>query len=483
MYTKNQIIELVISDLGSEGEGIGKIDGFTFFVKNALPGDRIEARVLKVKKNYGFAKVERVIKPSSFRIETPCDIAAKCGGCQIMNMTYERQLEFKNAKVRNNLIRIGGIDEAYLDSILEEPVGMEPEKGYEVPVRYRNKAQYPIGVNRDGKMIAGFYAGHTHSIMEADDCYLGSPDNKVILKAMLDYFEQNHISAYDEKTGKGLIRHVLIRTAYAYKEIMVCVVINGKTLPKSEGLIEKLLALKLDGTIKSISISPNMDNTNVIMGNTFEVLYGQGYITDKIGDVDFRISPLSFFQVNPVQTVKLYNQALEYADLKGTETVWDLYCGIGTISLFLAGRAGRVCGVEIIPQAIANAIENAKINNKDNAFFYVGKAEEVLPAFYEGQDMKPYILDGTESIRTDREDFLSPDVIVVDPPRKGCDEACLETMVRMNPERIVYVSCDSATLARDVKYLYENGYKLKKARAYDLFPNTVHCEAVCLLAK
>ena len=463
MFQKNDRVTVTIEDVGMDGEGIGKVDGFTLFIKDAVIGDVVEAKIMKAKKNYAYARLEKVVTPSPFRVEPLCEFARVCGGCQIQAVDYTEQLRFKERKVFHDLVRIGGFDKAYVESVMEPIVGMEE------PFFYRNKAQYPVGINKQGKLVAGFYAGRTHSIIANTDCKLGITANQKILEAVLQFMEDNHISAYDETLHKGLVRHVLIRCGFTTKEVMVCLVINGKSFPKAKDLVDRLLALSLEDEsdewkITSICISSNTKDTNVIMGDSFDVLYGNGYITDYIGDVAFRISPLSFYQVNPVQTKKLYELALEYANLNGGETVWDLYCGIGTISLFLAKAAGMVYGVEIIPQAIDNAKENAKLNHISNAKFYVGKAEEVLPEKYEKEQIKA-------------------DVIVVDPPRKGCDEKCLNTMVKMKPERIVYVSCDPATLARDLKYLCANGYELKRVRAVDQFPHSVHVETVILLSR
>ena len=300
---------------------------------------------------------------------------------------------------------------------------------------------------------------------------LGVPVNREILEIILDFMKKNKIPSYDEKTGKGLIRHALIRYGFTTREIMVCLVLNGRELPHAEELVGELA--KIPG-MTSITLSPNMRQTNVIMGDSFEVLWGSGYITDYIGGVKYRISPLSFYQVNPVQTENLYSLALEYADLKGNETVWDLYCGIGTISLFLAQKAEKVYGVEIIPQAIDDARENAKINGIENVEFFVGKAEEVLPSWYQ-EHAASGTASGSRGVRAD--------VVVVDPPRKGCDETLLRTIVEMAPERIVYVSCDPATLARDLKVLCEKGYELVRGRAVDMFPETVHVETVALLTR
>ena len=458
---KNDIVTVEITDIGVSGEGIGHVDGYTLFIKDAVIGDVVEAKVMKAKKNYGYARLMKVITPSEYRVEPKCAFARRCGGCQIQEMSYDRQLVFKNQKIRGNLERIGGFTKDQIDTVMQPVVGMEH------PFGYRNKAQFPFGTDKEGNPITGFYAGRTHDIIANTDCALGVEQNKEILEIILQYMRENKIKSYDEKTGKGLIRHALIRYGFKTKEIMVCLVVNGKKLPKAERLIEKLI--QIEG-MTSITISPNTRRDNVIMGDSYEILWGQGYITDYIGNVKYQISPLSFYQVNPVQTEKLYGLALEYADLKGDETVWDLYCGIGTISLFLAQKAKQVYGVEIVPQAIDDAKENAKINAIDNAEFFVGKAEEVLPEYY------------AEYEREHNGETAHADVIVVDPPRKGCDETLLETIVKMQPEKVVYVSCDSATLARDLKYLCANGYEIKMCRGVDQFPQSVHVETVVLLS-
>lgn len=459
---KNDIVTVEITDIGVSGEGIGHVDGYTLFIKDAVIGDVVEAKIMKAKKNYGYARLMKVITPSEYRVEPKCAFARRCGGCQIQEMSYDRQLVFKDQKIRGNLERIGGFTKDQIDTVMQPVVGMEH------PFGYRNKAQFPFGTDKEGNPITGFYAGRTHDIIANTDCALGVEQNKEILEIILQYMRENKIKSYDEKTGKGLIRHALIRYGFKTKEIMVCLVVNGKKLPKAERLIEKLI--QIEG-MTSITISPNTRKDNVIMGDSYEILWGQGYITDYIGNVKYQISPLSFYQVNPVQTEKLYGLALEYADLKGDETVWDLYCGIGTISLFLAQKVKQVYGVEIVPQAIDDAKENAKINAIDNAEFFVGKAEEVLPEYY------------AEYEREHNGETAHADVIVVDPPRKGCDETLLETIVKMQPEKVVYVSCDSATLARDLKYLCANGYEITVCRGVDQFPQSVHVETVCLLSK
>lgn len=458
---KNETAVIEITDIGVGGEGIGKLDGYTLFVKDAVIGDRAEVKVIKAKKNYGYARLMRVIEPSPDRVEPRCRFARQCGGCQIQEMSYEKQLAFKQKKVRDDLVRIGGFDPELVERVMDPVIGMED------PFGYRNKAQFPFGTDKEGSPVTGFYAGRTHDIIANTDCILGVPVNQEILEIILAFMKKYRIPSYDEKSGKGLVRHVLIRYGFKTKEIMVCLVINGTDIPHADELIRKLRELP---GMTSISFSENTNRNNVIMGDAYRVLWGQGYITDYIGEIKYQISPLSFYQVNPVQTEKLYSLALEYADLKGGETVWDLYCGIGTISLFLAQKAGKVYGVEIVPQAIENALRNAELNGIRNAEFFVGKAEEVLPAFCEQK-------------RTEDSAEMHADVIVVDPPRKGCDEKLLDTIVKMTPEKVVYVSCDPATLARDLKILCTNGYELVKVRPVDQFPMSVHVETVCLLSK
>ena len=523
-FAKNTCVTVQIEDMGAEGEGIGKVDGFTLFVKDAVIGDTVEAKIVKSKKNYAYARLEKVLQPSPFRVEPKCALHRQCGGCQIQAMSYERQLQFKADKVKNNLLRIGGFSEEELAAVMEPPVGMEE------PFRYRNKAQYPVGKDKEGNPVTGFYAGRTHSIIPNTDCYLGREENKEILETILAYMKKYHVEPYDEETGKGLVRHILIRTGFDSGEIMVCLVINYREkkeatapkgrndksvvgcrkqnagvnsyLPHQEELLASLAGI---ANVTSVSVSINTEKTNVIMGKEIHTLWGRDTITDSIrvrnmespnmdftGEkLTFSISPLSFYQVNPVQTEKLYSLALQYAGLTGKETVWDLYCGIGTISLFLATRAKQVYGVEIIPQAIDDARGNARRNGINNATFFVGKAEEVLPEFYEKQgcgqagtaDKTMTGVSGAGAVASDGPDMLHPDVIVVDPPRKGCDEKCLDTMLKMQPKRIVYVSCDSATLARDLRILCDGGYELKRVRPVDQFAQGVHVEVVTCLQR
>ena len=494
---KNQEFIVTIEDMNEDGAGVGKVDGYIWFVKDAVIGDVVRAKAMKMKKSYGFARLMEVLEPSASRVIPSCPVARQCGGCQLQAMSYEEQLKFKERKVMNNLIRIGKFD--------EDEIHMLPIMGMEQPWRYRNKAQFPFGKDKDGNVIAGFYAGRTHAIVEAEDCLLGVEENREILDIVKQFMREMKIEPYDEISHKGLVRHVLIRKGFKTGEIMVCLVINGKKLPGKERLVEMLtggdgkdgkgqgvseqgtkgLEVKEQDTseneakgyisdrhvnrygikgMASISYSVNQERTNVIMGKEIVNLYGPGFITDYIGNVKYQISPLSFYQVNPVQTERLYGTALEYAGLTGNETVWDLYCGIGTISLFLAQKAKKVYGVEIVPQAIEDARRNAEINGIDNAEFFVGKAEEVLPEQFE-------------------KNHVHADVIVVDPPRKGCDAVCLDTILKMRPERVVYVSCDSATLARDLRYLADGGYVVERGRCCDMFPGTVHVETIVELSR
>lgn len=454
---KNEEFDILIEDMSEDGEGIGKVEGYTLFVKDAVVGDFVRARVTKTKKSYGYARVAQVLKPSPYRVTPRCLVAAPCGGCQLQSLSYERQLLFKERKVRGQLQRIGGF--------ADPPV--RPVLGMEEPYEYRNKAQFPIGRSRDGRIVAGFYAGRTHSIIETPHCYLGSPVNEEVLKAVIRWMERYGIEPYDEERHQGLVRHVLIRigeavrTGREIRQLLVCLVINGKKLPHARELVQELLLVP---GMTSISYNSNTERTNVILGPDVTHLYGEGFITDTIGDLRYRISPQSFYQVNPGQTEKLYATALSYAGLTGRETVWDLYCGTGTITLFLARQAKDVRGVEIVPAAIEDARANAAANGIGNARFYVGRAEEVLPRVYQ-------------------EEGKRADVIVVDPPRKGCDEALLRTILQMGPKRVVYVSCNPATLARDLRILCDGGYELLQVQPVDMFAQTVGVETVACLSR
>lgn len=452
MLVKNQEIEIDINTLGSEGEGIGRTeDGCTVFVADALPGDRVLAHITKVKKTYAYAFAAKILTPSSFRVEAKCPVAKKCGGCTLLHLDYKEQLRYKQGKVYDCITRIGGIENPPMEEIV----------GADKPFYYRNKAQFPVGVDKNGKAVIGFYRKHSHDVVANTACAIQAPVNEDIMKTVEAFLNEEKISVYNEETGKGLVRHVFTRVGFTTGQVMVCIVVNGDRLDKSDRLIEDLKrAVEGRGlSLTSVSLNVNKKNTNVIMGEKCIPLFGNLYIEDYIGDVKFRISPLSFFQVNPEQTAKLYSLALEYAGLSGNETVWDLYCGIGTISLYLAKKAGKVYGVEIVPEAIEDAKTNAALNNITNAEFFVGASEDVA-------DTLP-----------------KPDVIVVDPPRKGCDEKLLSTIIKVSPSKVVYVSCDPATLARDLKILCENGYTLERVRPVDQFCHSMHVETVVLLAK
>lgn len=469
---KNQEYEITIEDMGNEGEGIGHIDGMAVFVKDAVVGDMARIKIVKAKKNYAYGRLVELLKPSEFRVEPICPLARKCGGCSIMQVSYEKQLLWKQDKVMNCLKRIGGIVD--VEEKMESIIGMGRDGGFPA-IRYRNKAQFPVRRDKDGRLAIGFYAGRTHSVIDTDVCYLQDKVNDEIIKRFRDFMETYLVETYDEEKHTGLVRHILTRVGRKTGEVMICLIINGNELTGVYGNdrkngkclnVEQEFVKQMADIpgITSISVNINTEKTNRILGDKCRTIWGRDYITDYIGNVKYQISPLSFYQVNPEQTEKLYGKALEYADLHGGEIVWDLYCGIGTISLFLAQKAKKVCGVEIVPAAIEDARRNAEINGIKNVEFFVGKAEEVLPQQYE-KTGEP------------------ADVIVVDPPRKGCDEVAIRTMIRMAPKRIVYVSCDPATLARDVKMLAAAGYEVKKVCAVDQFGHSGHVETVCLLSK
>lgn len=446
---KNRDYTVDITGLTSEGAGVAKIEGYTVFVEGALPEERVEIKIVKALTNYGYGKLLRIIKPAPVRIEPPCGIVKRCGGCQLQHMSYEAQLQYKTRLVKDAIERIGGLK----DVRIHDTLGMKD------PWRYRNKAQFPVGLN--GEVIIGFYAGRSHEIINASECSIQDEVNDKVVRIVREFIKKYDVSVYDEKTGKGLIRHIVTRKGYKTGEVMVCIVINGEKLPADKALVE-MLRKEIEG-LKSIVLNINTKKTNVILGDRNITIYGEGAIYDYIGEFKFRISPLSFFQVNPIQTGVLYNKALEYADLKGDEIVFDAYCGIGTISLFLSKKAKKVYGVEIVPQAIENARENAKLNEVSNTEFIVGESERVIPGLYKKG--------------------VQADIIVVDPPRKGCDERLLEVIAQMAPKRVVYVSCNPSTLARDLKYLSERGYCIAEVQPVDMFPQTVHVEAIIMMTK
>ena len=447
---KNQTYTMSITDIGTNGEGIGRIDGYTVFVEGALPEEVIKVLIVKTKKHFGYGKLLEILEPSPHRVTPACPVAANCGGCQLQHLSYEGQLAFKTKKVKDHLERIGGFS----------GISVGYAKGMEEPWRYRNKAQFPVG-GKTGEPEIGFYAKRSHRIIDTPVCMLQNKINDQIVKIIRAFLTEYEIPLYDETIHRGLVRHILTRIGRRTGEIMVCLVINGRKLPHCDVLVERLR--EIEG-MTSIVLNVNTAQTNVILGTEVHVLWGKETIRDYIGDVQFEISPLSFYQVNPLQTQVLYQTALDFAELEGNETVLDLYCGIGTISLFFAQKAKHVFGVEIVPEAIADAKRNAALNGMNNADFAVGAAEDVIPRLYE-------------------EKGITADVVVVDPPRKGCDSVLLDTIAAISPKKVVYVSCDSATLARDLAYLCPKGYTIEKVQVVDMFPHTVHVETVVLLSK
>jgi len=499
---KNDLIMLEITDLTEEGQGVGKKDGLVFFVKDSVMGDLVEARILKAKKNYAYAKVEKLLEASPYRITPLCPVAGKCGGCQLQHLSYEKELAWKEDRIAQSLIRIAGLSPEEVESKKEGILGG-------VLSRYRNKAQYPVQSRKeirsggatsvldwkvDGKwpgknkieakekpsdLSMGFYGFHSHRIIETEDCLINSAENPLILNCIKEWAREYKISGYEEETGKGLLRHIFLRKGFSTGEILLCLVINGKKLPHGKELWERLQDLSLSveesrqvqGRIVGLCMNINEGSGNAILGRETHCLYGKDSIEDKIGELSFSISVPSFYQVNPAQTEKIYGKALEYAALTGEETVWDCYCGIGTISLFLAQKAKQVYGLEIVPEAIENAKKNVEKNGLHNTEFYVGAAEEVLPKWVEEQK------------REGKDVGNLVDVVSLDPPRKGCDEACLSAVLELSPKRIVYVSCDPGSLARDIKYLREGGYELQKWVGIDNFPRTGHVETVVLVSR
>ncbi|OBW51636.1 23S rRNA (uracil-5-)-methyltransferase RumA [Solibacillus silvestris] len=445
---KNDRQTVYIEDLTHDGNGVAKIDGYPLFIQGALPGETAEIHVMKTLKNYGFAKVVNILEKSPDRVEAPCVYFSQCGGCQLQHLSYEGQLKWKQNMVANVMKRLGKID---------APV--HPVKGMEEPWHYRNKSQLPFAQNESGQMVAGFYKTKSHSIVDMERCLIQTGEADVVMADLKRELEILGLRPYDEKSHQGMLRHVVVRKGRATGEVMVVLVTKSKKFPQASAVIEKIRALIPN--ITSIVQNVNGEKTNVIFGNDTFTLWGKDTIEDTIGNVRFEISARSFYQVNPVQTEVLYKQALDYAQLTGNERVIDAYCGIGSISLFLAQKAGHVMGVEIVEQAIEDAKRNAALNGFTNTYFEAGPAEEVIPRWYK---------EGKEA-----------DVLVVDPPRKGCDEALLSTIIEQKPKRVVYVSCNPATLARDLRILEDGGYKTQEVQPVDMFPHTTHCEAVAWL--
>ena len=448
LVEKGKVYTADIIDLGTDGEGIGKINGFTVFVAGAAPEEKVRVRINKVKKNFCFGELEEIVESSPYRVEPVCQCAGECGGCTLEHIKYEKQLEIKQKRVKDVLERIGGL----------KNVCVLKTDGMENPYFYRNKMQFPVA-KINGKAQFGFYSVKSHKIVPFEKCYIADERNDAIAKAVKEYIDECNISVYDRAVYKGLIRHVVTRIGHKSSEIMVMIVINGKTLPKKEILLEKLL--KIDG-MKTVVINENTEKTSLITGRKNTAVYGNGYISDYIGNIKFDISAASFYQVNSVQTEKLYSYAVEAAQLSGSETVLDIYCGIGTISLFMAQKAKKVIGVEIVEEAIKDAKHNAQINGIKNTEFIVGSAEDIIPKIYDKG--------------------IKADVVVIAPPRKGCDNVVLDTIVKMQPKKIVYVSCEPSTFARDLKILCQNGYKMGDVQPVDQFCHSMNVETVVLLS-
>ncbi|WML42779.1 23S rRNA (uracil(1939)-C(5))-methyltransferase RlmD [Neobacillus sp. PS3-40] len=442
---KNDYIDVVFEDLTHDGAGVAKVDGYPLFVPNGLPGEKAKVKVIKANKGYGFGRLMELYENSPYRVEIESSDTHKYGGCQLEHISYDGQLKFKENQVRQVLARIGKLEDVLVHPIL----------GMENPWHYRNKAQVPVG-EKDGKLIAGFFKQRSHEIVDTDESLIQIPEVNEAVQTVKEICNELGIPAYQEESHKGVLRHIMARYGKKTGELMVVVITRTADIPQKNKLVEEIVA-RLP-KVKSIVHNVNSKRTNVILGEKTNVLWGNEVIYDYIGDVKFAISALSFYQINPDQTKVLYEKALEYADLNGEETVIDAYCGIGTISLFLAQKARKVFGVEIVPEAIEDAKRNAELNGITNAEFAVGEAEAVIPKWYKEGN--------------------AADVLVVDPPRKGCDEALLQTIIEMKPKKVVYVSCNPATLARDLRILEDGGYKTVEVQPVDMFPQTTHCEAV-----
>lgn len=450
VVNKNEDYIVNIVGEGYEGEGVARIENFPIFIQGALLNEKIKIKIVKVNKNFAFGKIIEIIETSEARREPFCAVYKTCGGCNLQHYDYEAQLEFKTNRVNDCLKKIGKLTDIKVNKCL----------GMEEPFRYRNKVMLPVRGTQN-QVLIGFYSPRSHDITDINTCHIQHIQGDETIEVVKGWMKENHIEPYNEANHSGIVKHIMIRKGFKTKEVMVVVVTRGKEIPAKEALIEGLRE-NIDGVV-SIIQNINKDKTNVVLGLENITLWGKDTIEDYIGEFKFKISPLSFFQVNPDQTEVLYSKALEYANLTGNETVFDAYCGTGTISLFLSQKAKKVYGVEIIPEAIENAKENAKANNIDNAEFFVGKCEEVIPQLIEK--------------------CASAEVVVVDPPRKGCEKSLLEALVKMNPERIVYVSCDPTTLARDLAILGERGYETKEVQPVDMFSHTSHVETVVLMTK
>ena len=441
---KNQIYEVSIIDNGIEGEGIAKIDGFTVFVPEGIVGEKVRIKILKVLSSHAFAKIEEIIGKAECRRIVDCETFDKCGGCSMRHIEYAKTLEIKRNNVLNTLKKQG------IEVEVKDVIGMDN------PYMYRNKLQYPVGKDNNGNPVMGVYAQRSHRIISTEKCFIQDERLQEVAMSIFKYIKENNIPVYDEKEKSGEIRHLVLRIGAKTQEIMVTLVTNKDKITKEKELVDYIV--ENNKMVKTIIKNINKQNTNVILGNKNEILYGEGYIYDELLETKFKISPMSFYQVNPYQTEKLYSKAIQYAELSGEETIFDLYCGIGTIGICASKKAKKLYGIETIPEAIQDAKENAKINNIENATFIVGDVEKTLPEFIERNQIKP-------------------DVIFLDPPRKGCDKTAIETILKIKPAKIVYISCNPATLARDL-VLFEKDYNIKEVTPVDMFPYTSHCEVV-----
>ena len=449
MMEKNQIISMEITGMSHDGNGVGHFDGIAVFVPDSAVDDVLSVRIVKVNRTHCYGRIEQIVTPSPDRISPDCAVSRRCGGCKFRHVSYEAELRYKQEFVQSNLRRIGGF------SLEVEPIAPSPQQD-----GYRNKAQYPVRLQKK-ELCAGFFAPRTHEVVDCHNCRLQPQKFETILETVLAFVKSYGITIYDETTGKGLLRHVYLRYGQECGETMVCLVVNGDRFPHSDELVKTLL--DCDQQIVSIILNMNTQNTNVIMGETTKLLYGKPFITDTLCGVSFDLSPLAFYQVNHDGAQQLYQIAADYAGLTGREILLDLYCGAGTIGLSMAHRCKQVIGVEIVPEAIQNAISNAAKNGIRNARFFCADAAEAAER-----------LSG-EGVR--------PDVIVLDPPRKGCDAAVLQSVAQMGPDRIVMVSCNSSTMARDCAILRDLGYRMQRCRPVDLFPRTNHVETVVLMSK
>lgn len=443
---KEYLVEII--DQGFEGEGIAKIEGFTIFIEGAIKGEKCRILIVKVTSSHAFGKLVEILEKSKYRVEPDCATYKRCGGCNLRHIDYEETLNIKQNTVQN-----------LVNKTLNNKIKVEMTVGMGNPYNYRNKAQYPVGFDKSGEPVMGVYAKRTHEIIPMRNCMIQNPVSEKIANVVLGFFIKNNIPIYNEKNGEGLLRHIVIKVGIKTHEIMCILVLNKKELKKEKELIKVLI--REFPEIKTIVKNYNMKNTNVILGNENEVIYGDGYIYDELGDYTFKISPLSFYQINPIQTEALYNIAIEMADLKKTDTLFDLYCGIGTIGIFASPYVNRVYGIEIVKQAIEDAKENANINNIRNIEFFAGDVEKVFENVLKEHNVKP-------------------DVIFVDPPRKGLDKHTIENILNIKPEKIVYISCNPASLVRDLKLL-EESYEIKKIQPVDMFPFTSNVECVSLL--